>query len=506
MDDLGRLETKPSLELQALLDAAADAVIFIDHHGVIEVFNPAAERMFGYAAEEAIGRNVTLLMTETDRGQHDAYLERYQRTGIPHIMGIGREVQAQRKDGTVFPALLSVGQIKGGTPPRFVGFIHDITVRRQALDEVERERERAQCYLEAAQTMLVSIDVEQRVTMINRKCCEVLACDPATLLGSDWFEQVIPEEHRAGVRFEFHALIERELHRPHYFECPVIACNGSTRLVLWRAMVVEGTKGKAVEALWSGEDITDTRRAETELRDTRQRIMQVSRLATLGEMASGIAHELNQPLAAIANFAHASTRLLSGPAPDVPEVQEALRQIAEQALRSGDIIHRFRNLTRHRALTLEQVNLEDVIKEIEPLTHADARASGVRIILQLSGELPQVRVDRIQLQQVLLNLVRNSLDALQSVASGRREITISTTRVPPGDVELTVSDTGAGIPEEMGARLFMPFATTKEQGTGLGLVISRSIVEAHGGRLDYRPNKPQGARFIVTLAGAKHPA
>lgn len=506
MDSLARPDTKPSLELRALLDAAADAVIFIDHRGVVEVFNPAAERMFGYAAEEVLGRNVTLLMTETDRGPHDAYLERYQRTGVPHIIGIGREVQAQRKDGSVFPGILSVGQIRGAAPPRFVGFIHDITVRRQALEQIEHERERAQCYLEAAQTMLVSIDIEQRVTMINRKCCEVLECDPATLLGNDWFERAIPGEHRAGLCFEFHALIAREPRRPHFFECPVAACSGSNRLILWRAMVVEDPQGQAVEVLWSGEDVTDSRQAEMELRDTRQRIMQVSRLATVGEIASGIAHELNQPLAAIANFAQASARLLARPSPDLPEVQEALRQIAEQALRSGEIIHRLRNLTRYRALTLEQASLNDVIKEIEPLTHADARASGVRINLELSSELPQVHVDRIQMQQVLLNLLRNSLDALQPVASGRGEVIIRTARAVHGHIELTVADNGPGVPEEMRARLFMPFATTKNQGTGLGLVISRSIVEAHGGRLEYQPNRPQGARFVVTLNPAGHEA
>jgi two-component system, LuxR family, sensor kinase FixL len=499
MTDDARVAARPSLELQALLDAAADAVIFIDHDGIIQVFNPAAERMFGYAEEDALGRNITLLLAEPDREHYRVHLERLRRSGTSDLVGTGREVQAQRRGGGMFPALLSIGQIQDAAQPRFVAFFHDITVRRQALEQLERARERAQCYLEAAQTMLVSIDTKRRVTMINRKCCEVLECDPTRLVGSDWFDRAIPAEHRGRVRFEFHALLEREPRRPHYFECPVTTGAGAERLIMWRAMAVENAQGEVAEVLWSGEDVTDTRRAETELRDIRQRIMQVSRLATAGEMASGIAHELNQPLAAIANFAQASTRLLSSPAPDLAEVQDALRQIAEQALRSGDIIHRFRSLTRYRALTLEQVNLNDVIKEIEPLTHADARASGTRVILELSSEPLPVRVDRIQMQQVLLNLLRNSFDAMQSIAPGQREITIRTTRDACGDLELIVADNGPGVPEEMHARLFMPFATTKEQGTGLGLVISRSIVEAHGGRLQYQSNQPHGARFTVTL-------
>ena len=264
-------------------------------------------------------------------------------------------------------------------------------------------------------------------------------------------------------------------------------------------MAVEDEHGRVTEVLWSGDDITETHRAEQELREARQRITQVSRLATLGEMASGIAHELNQPLAAIANFAQAGTRLLALPQPDLQDISEALRQIAEQALRAGDIVHRFRSLARHRSLTLEAGDLNEAIREIEPLTHADARASGVRLSLELAAGLPPVALDRIQMQQVLLNLLRNSIDALQSAPMGQREVTIRTAAQLDGHVELSVADNGPGVPEKIRERLFMPFATTKEHGTGLGLVISRTIVEAHRGRLDYHSNRPHGARFIITL-------
>jgi PAS domain S-box-containing protein len=144
----------PSFELQALLDAAADAVILINGRGRIEAFNPAAERLFGYVALEVLGENVNMLMTDSDRHQHDAYLERYQRTGVPHIIGIGREVVGRRKDGTVFSAALSVGRIANAEPPRYVGFLQDLTLRHQTLAAVVRERDRANGYLEAVQTIL----------------------------------------------------------------------------------------------------------------------------------------------------------------------------------------------------------------------------------------------------------------------------------------------------------------------------------------------------------------
>ncbi len=491
---------RPSSELEALLDAAVDAIVLIDHQGVVQVFNQAAERMFGYGAAEVMGRNVTLLMTESDRVQHDGYLERYRRTGVAHVIGIGREVQARRKDGSTFPAFLSVGQIAGFDPPRFVGFIHDVTLRRQALAAVEHERERANRYLEAVQTMLVGIDTDQRVSMINRKGCEVLGCDEPMLSGSNWFERFIPAEQRAAAVFAFEALLDRQPRQAHYFECPVTTCRGERRLIAWRAMVVEDAHGAVSEVLWSGDDVTEARRAENELRDTRQRIMQVSRLATIGEMASGISHELNQPLAAIANFAQAGTRLLSAASVESEDIQEALREITAQALRAGDILRRFRSLMRHRQLTLEFASLNDVVSEIGSLTQADARASGVHISLDLDPALPPVSVDRVQMQHVLLNLVRNSIDAMQTISVGARDLRISTVRGRDGEVQLVVADSGPGVPEEIRERLFMPFATTKEEGTGLGLVISRSIVEAHHGRLEYQANRPRGARFIVTLS------
>lgn len=485
-----------------MLDAAVDAVIFIDQRGTIRVFSASAERMFGYQAAEAIGQNVTLLMDEHDRAQHDAYLARYQRTGIPHIIGLGREVQARRKDGGLFPVLLSVGRVADADPPEFIGFLQDLTLRRESLAALERERQRATGYLEATQTMLIGIDLQQRITMVNRKGCEVLECSEADLIGANWFERVIPEHHRAAASGAFQLLLERQPHQPHYFECPVLTRRGAERLVSWRAVAMEGAPSSVTEVLWSGDDVTDSHRAEQELRDARQRITQVSRLATLGEMASGIAHELNQPLAAIANFAQAGTRLLSLPEPDLQDISEALRQIAEQALRAGDIVHRFRSLARHRALTLEPDDLNDAIREIVQLTQADARASGVRLTLELAPTLPRVDLDRVQMQQVLLNLLRNSIDALQSAPMAERDVTIRTAGQPDGRVQLSIADNGPGVPEQIRERLFMPFATTKEHGTGLGLVISRTIVEAHRGRLEHETNRPQGARFIITLPWA----
>jgi two-component system, LuxR family, sensor kinase FixL len=488
-----------SLEVQALLDAAVDAVIIIDHAGIMEVFNRAAERLFGYTAREVIGRNVNILMTDRDRELHNAYLDRYIRTGVAHIIGIGRDVTGKRNDGRLFPAFLSIGRISGSDPPRFVGFLQDLTLRVQALAAAQRERDLANSYLEAAQTVLVALDRSHRVSLINRAGCELLNDKETALVDIDWVEGVVASSHRTQVARDLDLLLRDSAGRPLHHEYPIMCRGGSQRLVAWRSVVLRDGEGGATGVLCSGDDITDSRRAEAAARESQERLTHVSRLATMGEMASGISHELNQPLAAITNYASAAARLLDGAKPNLEDTLEALRQISSQALRAGEIIRRLRNLVRDSVSERELLSVNDVIEELKSLTRADARAHDVPIRFDLAPQLPLASIDRIQIQQVLLNLLRNSIDAMEEVPPDLREVAIRTDSDPAGDVTVTVTDTGPGVPAGVRDRLFMPFVTSKASGTGLGLAISRTIAEAHGGRLEYRPGDGGGATFVLTL-------
>jgi two-component system, LuxR family, sensor kinase FixL len=361
-------------ELQTLLDASVDGIVVIDHRGHIQRFNRAAEGLFGYRAEELLGHSVNLLMTEQDRDAHDGYLERYLATGVAHILGKGREVTAQRKDGSVFPAWLSVGVVRDASPPRFVGFVQDLTLRRTSEEQTRRFQER---------------------------------------LGH------------------------------------------------------------------------------------------VSRLATIGEMASGIAHELNQPLAAIANYAQACDRLLARPNEGLGEVRDALKEITGQAVRAGDIIRRMRSLTRHQDAPREPADVNALVTELTELVEADARHQNVRYRLNLGTALPPVEVRRTQIQQVVLNLVHNAIEALAETVAGLREIVVSTAQ-RDSHVEISICDSGPGLAPGIAPRLFEPFCTSKPTGTGLGLAISRTIVGEHGGTLDHRANSPCGACFTLRLPVAEH--
>jgi two-component system sensor kinase FixL len=235
------------------------------------------------------------------------------------------------------------------------------------------------------------------------------------------------------------------------------------------------------------------------------RLLQVSRMATIGEMAAGVAHELNQPLTAIANYAEACSRLLRRPGADTSELQEALAEISTQAVRAADIVRRLRGLARSQQSDRASVNVNALVREIINLVEGDARVHGVPVSLELADNLPDVLVDAGQIQLVILNFVRNGLEALASRPSGTGQLLIRTTVTAQHDVELAVIDNGPGVAPEAVGRLFDSFFSTKESGTGMGLAMSNTVARMHGGSVGYRPNLPAGACFYILLPAESNP-
>jgi len=229
------------------------------------------------------------------------------------------------------------------------------------------------------------------------------------------------------------------------------------------------------------------------------RLLNVSRMATIGEMAAGVAHELNQPLTAIANYAHACARLLSRPETDAAELREGLRQITVQTSRAAEILRRLGALARNQHAEHAPASINALVTELQELLQTDAVVHGVQLTLELAPDLPEVVVDPGQIQQAVLNLVRNSLDALTGYAARGGQVTIRTALTPESKVQLSVADNGPGVPAEAIKRIFDPFFSTKENGTGLGLAITHTIARAHGGSVGYRPNVPAGACFYILL-------
>jgi two-component system, LuxR family, sensor kinase FixL len=755
----GRAESR----LAALLDATPDAVVLIDGEGIIESFNAGAERVFGYRASEIVGRNISLLMPTPFRVNHDDYIKRYQQTGEARFMLAPREVEACRKDGSTFPAEVSVGQVEGEGMASFIGIVRDIsarvaaearlhrvetnlltaqalahvgsfegdwpeaganfwsdefyrivgldpdqptmgpgefarrfahpddlervearlaedmkkfsgggeleyriirpdgtvrhiqtiyqivtdelrggcriqgtildqTFRRHAEEALRRERDRAQRYLDLVNVMIIAVDRSGRITLVNRKACELFGYPEHELLGKDFFAACQPPGFAGRSRILFEEALAGQESGFSLLEGPVLTRNGHTRRVFWRNQFLRDERGRINGVLSAGEDVTEQREtelqlrqaeeelrlifrrapvgmatlsaaheidgrylsvnealcnmlgytegellarsvrdvtppeeiddtlhhfhvllggtdtvkydkrfihkngsivhalvhlsviadhegkplliisqildrtdvvlAEVEARKQRERLAHVARLGTLGEMAAGIAHELNQPLAAIANYTQACQRLMAAGDMDAEELGQVLGRVTAQARRAGDVIQRLRAFVRRHTPDRRNRDAKELIQEILPLVEMDCRSHEVDLRLQFQSDLPKVQVDGIQLQQVLLNLTRNAVEAMNACAPEVRSLLIRTEALGDDEVELAVEDAGPGVPDTMLEQLFEPFFTTKPEGMGLGLSLSRSIIEAHGGTLRYDSHPSGGSIFRIRLPTA----
>lgn len=490
----------PTSDVLALLDATLDAVVIMDDRGRMLAFNRSAEEMFGYRASDAMGRNVTMLMAPVERTEHDAHLKRYLSTGEERVLGRGRDVRVRHRDGSEFSVFLSVGRIPRTDPPQFVGYLHDTSLRRKALATLERERQLNRLYIDLAQVMLVATNRNGIVQLVNQRANRVLKRQDADLVNSSWVDSCVTPDDRGIARASFRALLMSSGEEPQSCEYHVRSSAGEDRFITWRAVALRDQNDVATGIMLSGEDITDQRRAESEVHKALERMNSVARLATMGEMAAGISHELNQPLAAIANYAQACVRFLRLPSPDIPEIAGALEQISGQALRAGEIIRRIRSLVRNEDVRRETQDINELIREVHALLASDARVHDGRLALDLMPSLPAVLVDGVQIQQVLMNLVHNAFEAQGNEHNGEpSEVRIATRLAEEGGIEISVSDHGPGLVGDAEQKIFEPFFTTKASGTGLGLAISRSIIKAHEARLGYRANQPRGACFYFVL-------
>jgi two-component system sensor kinase FixL len=369
-DALIHLEEREA-HLQSILDTVPDAMVVIDEHGVMQSFSITAERLFGWRAEEVIGRNVSMLMPQPYRDAHDGYLLRYLTTGERRIIGIGRVVVGERKDGSTFPMELSVGEMRSQAQRFFTGFVRDLS---------------------------------------------------------------------------------------------------------------------------------ETQDTERRLQDMQAELVHVSRLTALGEMASALAHELNQPLSAIANYVKGSVRILDQDEPDPAKVRNALVLAGDQALRAGEIIRRLRDFVSKGEAERRIEPLAKLLEEAGALAMIGAKEQDVRLRMTLSPKVKYVLADKVQIQQVLLNLLRNAMEAMRD--SPLRELTVRSTPGPDDMVTISVTDTGSGIRPDIAERLFQPFLTSTDQGLGVGLSISRTIIEAHGGRIWAEAAPGGGTIFSFTLRTA----
>ena len=278
--------------------------------------------------------------------------------------------------------------------------------------------------------------------------------------------------------------------------------DGTVRWIHDHGVLIRDQRGSAYRVCGIAEDITETRRAADSLARVQAELAYVTRVSTMGELAASIAHEINQPLTAIVANASALLRWLAHDPPEMDEVREASTRIAHDGKRAGSIVERVRAMSRRATPSREALVINEVVLEVLSLIGAEAQKSGIAVEPALAPGLPLILGDRVQLQQVLLNLSINAMESMSTIAEGPRRLVISSSEDETGRVQVAVADTGAGMDPGAAQRLFEPFFSTKPRGLGMGLAISRSIVESHGGRIAVAPNPPRGTvvRFSLPVA------
>ena len=383
-----------------------------------------------------------------------------------------------------------------GAVVEIIGAAVDVTEQKQAQEALRESEEQWKAVFENNPTMYFMVDPGAgRLLSVNPFGAEQLGYTTEELIGQP-VDILCHEEDRARARNN-KAMCLEHLGRTMTWELRKVRKDGK---IIWaretgRAMLI---KSRPV-VLIASEDITEAKRAAAALREMETQLARANRLETMGQLTAAIAHEVNQPVAASLSNAQAALRWLRRDPPDLEEVSQALSRIARDAARAGDVVHRVRNLTKKEPLRDEHLDMNAVIREVIDFTRSEATKNGVSVRTEFSSDLPPVQGNRVELQQVVLNLVLNAVEAMSGVSDESRTLQIATRRTEAGEALVSVSDSGPGLTPEAQANLFKAFFTTKSSGLGLGLSICRSIIESRGGRLSASANCPRGAVFQFTL-------
>ncbi len=376
---------------------------------------------------------------------------------------------------------------------------------RKTEQRIRRERDTAQSYLDVAGVMILSLNAGGAVTLINKRGCAILGFDgPEDVLGRSWIDCFLPEEGRETERGRFNSFKDRLETELDFEEYPILTRDGDRRIIAWRTRIVADANGAFCGTLSSGDDITERKSAETRMHEMQDELLHVSRLSAMGQISSTLAHEINQPLAAIGNYIRAGLTMLDSDNPDiVAKGRAAFEKAALQAERASDVVGNLRAFVGKGEAVRRPENLSVVIQDAITLAQLGSQRGAV-VQTNLSEAAEWATVNRVQIQQVLVNLIRNAMEAMsggEALNGARGQITVQTQLAQPGAIEISVADNGPGLSAKLNGDVFKPFVTTKPQGMGVGLSICRSIVEANGGRIWAESSPGDGAIFRFTVPG-----
>ncbi len=478
---------------EAVLDTARDAIVSIDAEGAITLFNRTAEKMFGYTADEVLGRNVSMLMPSPYREEHDQYLERYRTTGVAKAIGRIRHVAAARKSGEVFPVEISVSETHAAHQIIYTAIVRDVSERKLAEEALRRERDFAEHLIETAEAIVLVRDRDARIVLYNRYLERVSGWPLAETKGRDWYSTFVPEPERARLRTIFQqALGEGEARG---YVTKLVTRDGSVREIEWYTSVLRDAEGTPSGVLSIGQDITERRRAEARVRELEKSAAERERLADIGAITAKIAHDLGNPLSAVSLQAQVALQhARRDPNRPLGSVTKPLEQLVAEVRRLEELIREFLSFAREQRLDLRSIDLPAFLNGVVELWRPVASARGVKLELRDADAVGRLEADESKLRRVLDNLIKNAIEAL---GEGPGEVTVAVSAPSSEKVRISVEDTGPGIPA--GVQVFRLFETTKESGSGLGLAVSKQIVLAHGGDLLFNAREPRGTAFHVEL-------
>lgn len=484
---------------ETYLDLVGVMIVAVDVRGDITLMNRRGLRSLEATEEQVLGRNFFDLFTppEIRRTVVERFRDLIDSEGdgelridegwVETMHGKRRLIQWRNKK-----MLNRMGKVIG-----ILGAGEDVTEQRRTEDQLRQAEEELRLTFQHAPIGMATFDLEGHILNVNQSFCSMLGVQAGDLLGRSKEEVTHPGD-RAVSQTLLKQLLDGEIEYARQ-EKRYIRKDQSIMHGVVRYSLIRDPRGRPLMFVAQIVDRTEHIQAELEVRQHRERLAQLSRLGTMGEMAAGIAHELNQPLTAIANYARACQRLIDIGAIEPEEMKQILGKVTDQARRAGMVIQGLRRFVQRRAIIKRATDLHRVIRDVMMLGELDCRAHGIPVMWETEESLPQVQGDPIQLQQVLLNLVRNAVDSMAERDNRERGIRVHAATEGEDEVSIAVTDHGSGIAPNAATRLFDPFFTTKEDGMGMGLALSRSIVEAHGGRLSFVDNPAGGTIFKMTL-------
>jgi PAS domain S-box-containing protein len=479
---------------RAAFESNPTMYFMLDTTGTILSVNAFGAEQLGYGPSELVGQSVMNVLYEPDRNAAQQHAKDCFDFPGRTIRWEARKI---RKDGTMLWARETANAAFLKDHLVLLVVCEDITEQKRAEDAARRSQQELRDVIDTVPAHVWSTLPDGSVDLVNQRWEELTGLPHDNALGWKW-EAVIHPDDRAGYVARWRSALENG--RPMETEVRLRRVDGEYRWFLIRNVPLRDQTGSIVKWYGSGIDIEDRKRAEGErerLRQLEAELAHINRVSMMGELAASLGHEIKQPITAAITNARTCLRWLQRGQPDLEEARDAALRTVEDAMRSIEIVNRTRSLYKKEVQQRKPVNVNEIIQDIIALFRNEAAHYGVSIRCQLATDIPKVMADRVQLQQVLMNLTINAIDAMKPV-DGDRELTVRSMRDDNDELVVSVSDTGVGLPPKMD-QVFNPFYTTKPHGTGMGLAISRTIIESHGGGLSAKPNTGRGATFYFTL-------